>query len=359
MTRLMSFWTRPTVAAKNAVVAPMKVTTAERRRRQLEQRRQPRHHEHAGGHHGRGMDQGRDRGRAFHRVRQPGVQQELRRLAHRAHEEQEADDGQRVEVPRQEMQLACRRCVGALAKMVSKSTELNRTKTREDAEREAEIADAVDDEGLDRRGVGRRPLVPEADQQIGGEADAFPAEEHLDEIVGRHQHQHGEGEQRQIGEEARPVRVVRHVADRIDVDERRDGGHHHQHDRRQRVDAERPVDGQRPGTEPVEDRDAVRHVLAEADGEERDPGEKRRDDEEARGDDLGRPRPESRRLVPAVAVIGLAVVLGIVAMGVVRVGMAVDRHGHPARRRGCAGARRRARSAPAMRAPSSGRKTMA
>ena len=28
-------------------------------------------------------------------------------------------------------------------------------KTREDAEREAEIADAVDDEGLDRRGIGR------------------------------------------------------------------------------------------------------------------------------------------------------------------------------------------------------------
>ena len=28
MTRLMSFWTRPTVAAKKAVVAPMKVTNA-------------------------------------------------------------------------------------------------------------------------------------------------------------------------------------------------------------------------------------------------------------------------------------------------------------------------------------------
>ena len=112
----------------------------------------------------------------------------------------------------------------------------------EDAEREAEIADAVDDEGLDRRGIGRGPLVPEADQQIGGEADALPAEEHLEEVVGRHQHQHGEGEEREIGEEARPVRIVRHVADRIDVDERRDGRHDDQHHGRQRVDAERPVD---------------------------------------------------------------------------------------------------------------------
>ena len=34
--------------------------------------------------------------------------------------------------------------------------EPNTRNTREDAEREAEIADAVDDEGLDRRGVGRR-----------------------------------------------------------------------------------------------------------------------------------------------------------------------------------------------------------
>jgi hypothetical protein len=56
--------------------------------------------------------------------------------------------------------------------------------------------------------IGRRLLVPEADQQIGGHAHAFPAEEHLQQVVGGHQHQHGEGEQRQVGEEARPVRVV-------------------------------------------------------------------------------------------------------------------------------------------------------
>ena len=112
----------------------------------------------------------------------------------------------------------------------------------EDAEREAEIADAVDHEGLDGGGVRRRLVIPEADQQIARQADAFPAEEQLHQIVGRHQHQHGEGEQRQIAEEARPVRVLRHVADRIEVHEGRDGGDHHQHHRGQRVDAQRPVD---------------------------------------------------------------------------------------------------------------------
>ncbi len=57
----------------------------------------------------------------------------------------------------------------------------------------------VDQEGLDRGGIGAGLVEPEADQEVGAEAHPFPAEEHLDEIVGRHQHQHAEGEQRQIG----------------------------------------------------------------------------------------------------------------------------------------------------------------
>src|SRR5690242_8012054 len=74
----------------------------------------------------------------------------------------------------------------------------------EDAERKAEITNAVDDESLDRRGVRRRFLVPEADQKIACETYALPAEEQLNEIVRCHQHQHGKGEQREITEEAWP-----------------------------------------------------------------------------------------------------------------------------------------------------------
>ena len=140
------------------------------------------------------------------------------------------------------------------AKMTSIETEPNSTKTPKMPSAKAEIADPVDDEGLDGRGVGRRLLVPEADQQVGRKADAFPAEEHLHQVVGRHQHQHGEGEQRQIGEEARPVRIVVHVADRIDVDQARHRVDDHQHHRGQRVDAERPVDRHRPGFHPRQHR---------------------------------------------------------------------------------------------------------
>jgi hypothetical protein len=42
----------------------------------------------------------------------------------------------------------------ALAKITSNSTRAEEDRDAEDAEREAEVADAVDDEGLDRGGVG-------------------------------------------------------------------------------------------------------------------------------------------------------------------------------------------------------------
>ena len=148
----------------------------------------------------------------------------------------------------------------------------------EDTQRETEIADAVDDEGLDGGSRSRRLLVPEADQQIGRETDAFPAEEHLHEVVGGHQHQHGEGEEAEVGEEARPVGVVGHVADRVEVDQRGDGGHHHQHDDSQRVDAEGPVDLHGAGGEPGQHLDRLHRVLAEADRDEGHPGEDRRDE---------------------------------------------------------------------------------
>ena len=54
------------------------------------------------GHHGGGVDQGRYRGRTFHRIRQPDMQEELGRLAHSANEEQHADNFQRIQIPIQE-----------------------------------------------------------------------------------------------------------------------------------------------------------------------------------------------------------------------------------------------------------------
>ena len=87
--------TMPRKPMNSAVVAPITSTKLKRRLRQLEQRRHARHHEDAGRHHRRGVDQRRDRRRAFHRVRQPDVQRHLGGLAHRADEQADADDRHR------------------------------------------------------------------------------------------------------------------------------------------------------------------------------------------------------------------------------------------------------------------------
>ena len=98
----MSNWVRPIVAATRAVRPPITAMKASAGRRVFEQRRHPRGQEHAGGHHGRSVDQRGNRRRAFHRVRQPGVQAELRRLAHGADEEKNPHGRQRVHLEAEE-----------------------------------------------------------------------------------------------------------------------------------------------------------------------------------------------------------------------------------------------------------------
>ena len=56
------------------------------------------------------------------------------------------------------------------------------------------------------------PLVVEADQQIRTDADQFPADEHLEEVVGQHQVEHREAEQRQEHEEAAKAAAAAEMA---------------------------------------------------------------------------------------------------------------------------------------------------
>ena len=208
-------------------------------RRQFEQRRQPRYHEHAGGHHGRRVNQCRNRRRALHGVGQPGVQQELGRFAHCPHEQQYAGQRQRVGVPAEKVD----GLAGQLRGTGENGFKVGRADQHENGkntERETEVADTVDNERFDRRGIRRRFVVPESDQQIAGQPDALPAKEELHQIVCGHQHQHREGEQREIAEEARTVRILVHVADGIDMHERRDRVDHDQHHGRKRIYPQRP-----------------------------------------------------------------------------------------------------------------------
>ncbi|KAG1254628.1 hypothetical protein G6F68_010756 [Rhizopus microsporus] len=179
--------------------------------RQLEQRRHAGNHEDTGGHHRRGVDQCRDRGRAFHRVRQPHVQRDLGRLAHGADEQADADDGgdrpdhrlvqqlhaQDRAVP--DLQLGAR--VGQHAGLREHLRVVQGAEHPQhagDAQQEAEVTDAVDQERLHVGEDRGRALEPEADQQVRHQAHRFPAEEQLHHVVRHHQHQHGEREQRDM-----------------------------------------------------------------------------------------------------------------------------------------------------------------
>ena len=125
--------------------------------------------------------------------------------------------------------------------------------------------------------------------------------------------------------------------------ERRHRGHHHQHHGGQRVDAQRPVDLEVAGGDPVEQRDAG-VVPVEADLDEGDQ-ESTRTAQQRRGDELG---SASRR---SIGDLFFAVEARMVDCGVIA----------SRRRRAGAGmaVARRQRIRPAMMEPSSGRKTIA
>src|SRR4029450_5284096 len=100
------------------------------------------------------MNQRRYRRRALHGVGQPGVQQELRRLAHGAHEEKQTDQRQRIDVEAEELY--------GLADLIGRRGEhgvvldgVEQREHGEDAERETEIADTIDKKSLDGGTVSR------------------------------------------------------------------------------------------------------------------------------------------------------------------------------------------------------------
>ena len=66
---------------------------------------------------------------------------------------------------------------------------------QEDSDEEAEVADAVDDEGFLAGVGGGVALELEADEQIGGETDALPADEHEQDVAGEDQDGHEEEEE--------------------------------------------------------------------------------------------------------------------------------------------------------------------
>jgi len=118
-------------------------------------------------------------------------------------------------------------------------------KQQQDAHDEAVVADPVDHERLLAGVAGTLLVKIEADEGVGAEPDAFPAEEHHQVIVAQHENEHGEHEQVHVAEEAVEPGVLPHVTDREHVDEKPHAGDHQQHDRRQGIQQDRPLDLER------------------------------------------------------------------------------------------------------------------
>ena len=126
--------------------------------RELEQRVHARDQVDAGGDHRRGVDQGADRSRALHGVREPGVERQLGRLGERADQDQEAGGHERPLVGAEDL-------VGGLehARVVERA---GLVEQQEGADHQPDVADHVDHERLDAGLRGRAAPVPERDQQV-------------------------------------------------------------------------------------------------------------------------------------------------------------------------------------------------
>ncbi len=201
--------------------------------RELKDHVHPRDHIDAGRHHGRRVNQRAHRRRPFHRVRQPNVKRNLRRLSGCAHKKQQRDRRHYPVAHRKSARLDCRADL-------REAQRANRVEQQEEPQDESRISDAVHHEGLLPRIRRRSPQEIKSDQQITAKPHAFPADEEQEQIIRQDQNQHGKHEQVHVAEEAVVASFVRHIADGIDVDEKTDAGHDPDHHRRKRVQQHAP-----------------------------------------------------------------------------------------------------------------------
>ena len=202
------------------------------------QRIDARDEEDASGDHRGSVDEGRDGGRAFHRIRKPDVQRDLAGLAGGPAEDEDADGGREGEAEDGGVRDECGQG-GAFEASRAGVVEKQRAGfgvEPDHAEEEDEVTDAGGNEGFLGGGGGFGLGVPEADEEVGSKADDLPAHEEEQEAVRDDDAEHGSGEEREKTEEAGEVLVVLHVAGAVDEDEQADEGDHDEHDRGERVE---------------------------------------------------------------------------------------------------------------------------
>ena len=221
----MSVCTQASTAARSAVSAPFQATIASTFGVSANSHSSPRQQVHARRHHRRRVNQRRDRRRPFHRVGQPDVQRELRRLAHRAEVDAEGDD-------------AKARRAGSAASRPGGAARRDRTCRSPAAAGRCRSSSPtspafVVQNALSAARAASGFAIPEADQQVRADADQLPADEELQQIRREHHAHHREGEQRleRVVAAERRRRLVAQIAGRIDLHQQRHQRHQQQHRR--------------------------------------------------------------------------------------------------------------------------------
>ena len=100
---------------------------------------------------------------------------------------------------------------------------------QQDADQEAEVSEAGDDEGFLGGGHGLGFGVVEADQQVGGYSHQFPEDVHLEDVGGHDESQHGEAEEGEEGVVALESFFPVHVSQAVDVYHQGYGGDDDEH----------------------------------------------------------------------------------------------------------------------------------
>ena len=190
-----------------------------------------------GGDHRRGVDQRGDGRGARHRVGEPGVQRELRRLARHAGEQQQGDQGGVVEAA------GARR-----SPRISRDAERAGVGgEREQADQEGDVAELGDQERLEGGGAGLRGLPVVADQEVRADAHDLPADQQHHQVAGVDDEQHRGGEEGDERGVRGVARVVAQIAGRVDLHAGGDDADQDGDEGGEAVDVQGEVDRDRAG----------------------------------------------------------------------------------------------------------------
>ncbi|OPZ94169.1 MAG: hypothetical protein BWY72_02383 [Bacteroidetes bacterium ADurb.Bin416] len=165
----------------------------------------------------------------------PHMQGKLRRLAHGADEQADADHSDEHPVRARETK------PGKLSRLRKSLCVVQRTgigHDQADAQNKTKVTNTINQERFHVGEYGSRLVEPETDQQVGNQTNSLPAEKQLEQVVAHHQHQHGERKQGDVGKEPVVTFVFLHIPDGVEMNHQRHEGHDTHHHRRETVHQE-------------------------------------------------------------------------------------------------------------------------